>query len=442
MAQALFDFGGFVFAGAGLVIGALTLYATILAFRAERYQKRIEADLRRLEELEKKVNNTLILASDLVLTGLPQITFTQQIPAAIIDDVGVIEEIFDPPGGDELWADVSKRKRVARLAYARAIYNLGRDPTNVVSLKGGFGNDTKAVARLLEVASRRIGESPNDPMSLQRDIMVRRVQCFRQAEDYESAVLASKELDSLDDDRIARVLGPWCRTLVRLQEGFREWDPNKRKVLFAEAVHHLSGPFTRIFGQSGELLDGPARISAYQTDWPGVELGSIAYYYAKALTAYRYACEATDGIAPPELTPKLFRALDLSLLFYENARRQDIADQMTLCIYNLCVPLITAIIRALPEGAVETPDFDAAYPELSDQSALAEHARSLLVACTKQIEKPLQGHRNNGAYIYSEKTERIDHISRFRQDLVMVRDALDDRVKLREIFVNPAGGYE
>lgn len=441
-ATQIISLGSFFFAGIGLLVSLLVVYITFLLHRSEKSHATLQRDMEQIREQQVQTNNTLIVTSDLAIASLPQITFTQQIPESILDDVSIIDDIFLGARGSALWESIASQPRAARLAYARAVYRLGMFPLSKTKLLSGGGTTGPSVIALLELAEAAVDRTHRDPLALRTDIVVRRVQALRQAGAFDQAMAASEGLDDIGDeygDDRASILCAWCRAIICLQRGFAAAALADRRSAFAAAADHLQGPFLTLFGRAS---DRPARgdsdrVSDYQARWPRIELGSIAYYYLKSLVALRFADPAPDHSgAAGSADAKLIRALDLSLLFYEDRRKRLEKEPGRIsCIYHLCVPLLIAVHLATPASVTGLSEFFDENPRFKNRENLVAHARECLKRCERLAEDIQRVSADDAArFIYSEGSERIDRMKRFLEDLRIVESALVNTAELSRLF--------
>lgn len=423
-----------------VVFAILALLATGLLGLGLWTYRRMNRDLSKMREYQTKLNNTLIVTSDLALNALPQVTFTQQIPGDIMDPIGIIDDIFEGEHGHSLWKSISTQPRVARLAYARAIYRFGLKPLAPGNLIGGRGGN-ESVLSLLNSALEGAEARSRDPVSLQRDILVRKCQTLRQAEQFDAALAVSKEIGRLGrqyEDSSAEYLEAWCRALTYMQRAMREDEIHRRHESFAYAKDIFVKRFIALFETSPlppKSLRGLDVLEFYRQRWPRVELRSMAYYTAKSIWCHHFTDDATlDGFD----AQRLRRAIDLSLLFYKEALMKTQLDPSVRCSYHMCVAFLIAVRReVLPEDA-RLEESSVAFPDLATEEGLLAHARKNIEDCRKQHNELHASQRLGGSqYIYVEHAERIDTLKSFERDIDLIESALSETREcnvLREFY--------
>lgn len=447
IANFFFAFGGFVFTGVSLVLALLTVFAGYLTVKAERLQARWAEDLKGIKDQQEKINNTLIVTADLAISSLPQITFTQQIPVSVLDDVGIIDDIFDGQVGDSIWSSIASQPRASRLAYARAVYRIGVFANSKSGLVGSKrDSDThSSVVSLLDLALVASEKSLRDPVSLRRDILVRKCQAFRQAKDYANARASANELISLygaSDDIGAYYAGSLSLALVELQMAAEVGEKKHQPEIYYKAFRILWPCFQQAFNLPASDEDAQVSggcVKRYREKSLGVEVASIAYYTAKALWLYRFSSvrltKISDG-APDQaenISTSMRRSLDVAFLFYESLRRNSQSDLSISAIYNFCVANIVAASMEIPEAFLGFDESKLEFPELSTQNLLVEHAKKCIESSSEMLNEVRRSHRTAlSTFIYSETTERLDKLSVFDSDIKWLRSVLMGESSYRE----------
>lgn len=409
-------YGTMAFSLGGMIFTVVSLGLAYITYRSGKDAQELRRDLLRTRDLHAKIDSTLIVTSHLALSNLPKITFTQQIPGEVMNAVSIIDDIFEGGHGAALWTSISKQPELARLAYARAIYKFGFDPLSRKDLTDG----PNSVLGLLETAFQAARHSERDPLSLRRDILVRKCQVQRQVQDFGGSMRAAEELDTLRrmyKDDAARHLKAWCLALAHLQQGMTCKTIETRRQAFDAARQGLSETFLELFGKQR---------------WLEVEPRSIAYYTAKAHIGYsllRDDGEPLDASAA-EILP---RALDLALAFYQTALDNDVLDPLVRCSYNFCVAfLIFAAGETLSTGTA-LPRFAKASGK--ERGQLRLHAALCVEECTKLFDEQARTQwPGRPRFIYSEGTEKLDTLDSFRRDLKLLTDVLEKKTTLRAFY--------
>lgn len=408
---------------ATVVLAVLALAGTVVIWRVQSLQESIKKTLFTLNEQSEKNSHLIFAISNLAIANLPKITFTQQIPSMVVESIGIIDQIFVGSSGDEFWRFISKfpsRATFARLAYLRAVYRLAtRSDARDTLLEG-----SQSVVKLLDLASTTTSPSTL-PMDLFGDILVRKCQALRQAgrpEDLDAAENVAKILIMTSwRSRYGEVQlwGPWCLALVHLQRASIEARKIERARRFQAAADVLQPLYEQAFGSK-------PKIAILRRN----ELGSFAYYTAKALWSMRMSSPAVFAEASRtsnDIGVQLRRSIIVSMGLLETARLRPQTDPCIDAIYHFCVALVIAVALELPETHDScVADRPEVFEKFNTQEKLRTHAFQCLGEADEIAKEIATGPSAGGSnYIYCERTERLDTISRFVEDIHWVRNALE-----------------
>lgn len=431
---------------ATVVLTVFSIAGAIVIWKVIDYQKSFKKDFKALRKEHDKTSHLVFAISNLAISSLPKITFTQQVPALVLENMGIIDEIFRGTTGASFWTAISRQPTAGRLAYSRAVYRLGTKANSREALVGDSEHESPSVMGLLDCAVSALSKQSRSSDLLFGDILVRRCQALRQAgrpEDLDEAEAVAKDLSLRYRNSLTgyvNLWGPWCVALIYLQRATFANNAQLRAECYCQAVHVLRGPYEIAIKAGASPSAAPLTISR-AGNVRGSDTTSLNYYMAKALWSFRFAApdlfEATKTDFP-NIGVRLRRALVASIESLETSRRLIQSDRCIDAIYHFCTAFTIAISLELPETQ-ETiaQDISKTLREFVSIDYLRSHA-IYCVEFAEDLAKELLGNNAFGGeiFIYCERSERLDTISRFLEDVAWVREALapNDSVPLANYY--------
>ena len=315
----------------------------------------------------------LIVGTDLALLDLPDITYTHQIPIAVVRTLRFVEQIFTEHDSKEvLWRTLRRSRNGARICYARALCRLALYPDDRDRIVGATPHVGLAAISLLEHAYQR---SEAD-VELGRDVLIRLLQAHRQINDYEGARRIANRLarhGQMNSDQDADVYSKWGNALANLQQGLSSKHP-ARITCFLNAAEQMEDAYDCVIGW--KKVDGSRARTHFSPRTPA----NLAYYTAKAFWATRCAFPRDPGEFINRLgedqakrhVAHLRESIDWALALFFQERQRYGADPFVATIYNYCVALILVVRKSLPD--VEVPFLPPKNPELFPQAAAYDDA--------------------------------------------------------------------
>ena len=334
-------------------------------------------------------------------------TFTQQISRKLIRAVDNVEQM----AGDLIPREFSND---GRLSYARGVYAIACLAAHPVDQEIHL---KRAIAFLTD-----------SQKYLPRDATMRLSQAYRQA----GQLIKSREvLEKLEQEEISsirsrgEVLAIWSKALISLQEGLGSASREHRRAAFFEAAELLQPIFAERFGWDPAEDDD---------DLPETDInnGSIAYYTAKAMWAYRCTFsqhgEAHRDAGSPfteDFQLRLQRASDLALRLYCRGRELCTwsGDSFVRAIYEHCVAFIIAVRTALPE-IDQTAVFRKEVRRGQDSLRRARQSTQELLGYPTTLPR----------VIYVEGVERLGSLEEFQRDNDFVEEVFRRSEALFEFY--------
>lgn len=391
----------------GLILSLFTVVGAIFAWwlrksvemtidETKALRKKLDGDAGVIrEELQENLRfakSSALLAADIALTQIPDVTFSQQIPAELIGSFRALERIWENP---KYWEDIVNSENGVRIRYARALFLMGT--TDWVRAPNPTAGDsrTDVVSLLTDARDRAIDTS------LQRNIRVRLFQALRQARRLDEAQKVLGELQGLSDRD--RIVFRWGTIVLNLQKGLEVRDMLDRREYFQKAV------------DAAESLHGTPGVSSRDT-------AAVNYYRAKAYWSYRFSWgrNPVQSTLPPEkwtLYGKRFdEAAKKASDELESAISSGISDDLTKAIYLVSKAYLVVAWAAYPE-ATEVGGASGAATGAADARALKAngHSRSrhtpadLLAEAKRLLQAPSKDP------IYNDHSERLESIDEFRR---------------------------
>lgn len=390
-------------------------------------ETKIKTDSQALFEIKTSLESTRQLAFEravaltiIILEAVPPLSFAQQIPERILRNIGfVVKKSVGPDPG----ADVPMQELRAWLWYATAIQRLAMQPNDRTELE--------QVLALLHQAER---VSANDE-SLQKNVVLRRIQALRQLNRFPEARsvsddLASRDLNVSDADLSDHVLlGNLSFVIATIQEVLSPGSIDKERKLQI-ALDRIRPIFGRLYGWR---CLGHRKVERDQGDTPQHD-GSVAFYTAKLLWIMNQTPAPSAA-----LREMCWEALDVAFDKYERIR-QGLNDVAIGAVYNGCVSLL--IVMRLQSGFCSFNTLrrlEAHHPLLGNREGWKKH----LLHCTQRArvlaQKCLHLRLPNEAPVpgnlYSESTERIESVAHFFDDIEAIEAFESDYTRFSRRFL-------
>lgn len=436
---------------ATLLLTAISILAAFIIWKTDKYQKNFESEFKDLRSQYEKTSHLIFVVSNLSLTALPKITFTQQVPVSILENLGIVDETFSGEAGAKLWASITnisiatpRDSAVGRLAFARAVYRLGRNPDDRDLLLGKEDADPQSVIGLLKIAEKTTRNSSD---MLSADILLRKCQAFRQAGKPDDLIKAEEVASDLIATRWNlrigqyHLWGPWCMALVNLQRAALEHKPQAKAEFYRKSAHLLEEYYIQL--PNREQKSGPGLSENKET-------GSYLYYMAKSLWSFKMS--SIDGEFDearrkwPDIGVKLGRYIIDTIISLEDFMRRDIRSQETQnsmpldlsirAIYNFCLAFVITVALELPETRDNcAKEISRKYADLDTATRLRGHAEE----CLHQAEKSIfliqdASPPGTKAFIYCERKEKLDSTKVFLDDIAWVKGALSGQADQLSLF--------
>jgi hypothetical protein len=435
----------------GLVQSFLSLFALVIAFFTLIFgiiawwlQQRF-SELDKIQSLSEAHYNNLLSIIELTIDQLPSMTFTQQIPSSFVRHIQGISRFIQTIDEQNFWVGEWRSKSRPRLYYTLGLLEFSGAPSNPPRSLGTtllIGNDRRrrsSEQRQFKSAIDRLVEARSDPLcekSLQRDILVRLVQIYRQHCRFDEAEDAAAGLETYARGDRDRALSRWSKAVIQLQRGLNADTQNLRLRHFGVARMAMWDVYLAMFGP----FSGKGSTSSTFYD-PNAD-ANFAYYCAKAIWSYRCAQgqarlsrnnrEQREDIEWHERAVLTIKRAHI--LFEENRTSLDIRKDPAIgAIYNACVAHVILIRRALSIGDDAMAPYHIARMSSSD---------AYFVDCLNTAKAMLDNEENERddlsrePSIYAETFERLVTFREFRDELDLLKGWWENPAKMFDFYAH------
>lgn len=398
----------------GLVLSLITVVSAIFAWWLRKTVEMTAEDTKILrkqvqEDAETYRNDlsgnlsfaksSVVIAADIALAQIPDVTFSQQIPAGLIGAFRVLEKIWL---NEKYWEEIVNSENGVRIRYARALYLIGTSTDWVSAVGDASSVSSKSRTDVVSLLTDALERA--DDLTLQKNIRIRLFQAYRQASMLDKAQAELREIRELKDELVFL----WGMIVLNLQKGLKERDDlGARRAFFEEAVQNADKLYNRLKA------------------FPSRETAAIQYYCAKAYWSFRFSW-GNDLEGSPLSVDKWRRSAErFHEMALEASRQLDsalssgITDDLTKAIYLVSKAYLLVAWTAYPDSL--DPDPPVATSPQQDPSRLLREARDLL-----------QGKK--GGPVYNDHLERLGSIEEFQDYRAEVERFAGESEKLWDFY--------